>query len=362
MTADSKTTLAADSSVRYPVQDLEEFSTALLVHAGVDPEKASAMTARMLDGDLLGHRTHGLWFLSAYLERLAGGHIRGRGDIEVVLDEPTAVAWRGNRLAGAWVMEKATELALDRIQRHAVVTVTISDCSHIGCLQSYLLPFTERGLLVIVNATNPGVISMAPPGGTRGVITTNPMAMGIPSRRGPILIDQSTTVASNALFQSYAARGERLPGEWLIDAAGHPTDDPSVLSEDPAGTIQPLGQSDFGYKGFGFGLMCEALSLALPGCGRSSRPDRFGQGVFLQVLDPAKFSGEGVFLDEFDYLIDEIHSDPGSRGTPPRLPGERALALRKDQLENGIVLPQEVLDRVRPWSAEAGVPLPRTAH
>ena len=351
-------TLTADDTVRYAAEDLDKFTISLLQNAGVDPQKAAAMSARMIDGDLLGHRTHGLWFLSTYLERIAGGHIKGVGDIDIVLNEPTAVAWKGNRLPGAWVMERATSLALKRMNDHALVTVTISNCSHIGCLQSYLLPFTERGLLVILNATNPGVVSVAPPGGSRAVITTNPMAMGIPSRGSPILIDQSTSVASNALFQSYAARGERLPGDWLIDANGHPSNDPAILSSEPAGTIQPLGQTDFGYKGFGFGLMCEALSLALPGYGRRDSPDRYGQGVFLQVIDPVRFSGEGFFLDEIDHLISMVHSDPGVNGSRPRLPGERALTLRDEQLENGVRLPQEVLERLEPWSAQAAIPLP----
>ena len=358
MTTASKTTLTADSSLRYAVDDLAEFATVLLENAGVDREKARPMTARMLDGDLLGHRTHGLWFLSAYLERLRGEHIKGTGELGIVLDEPTAVAWQGNRLPGAWVMEKATALILQRIRDHAIVTVTIADCSHIGCLQSYLLPFTEQGLLVVLNATNPGVASVAAPGGSRPVITSNPMAMGIPSHGQPILIDQSTSVASNALFQSFASRGERLPGQWVIDADGVPSDDPRVLSGDPPGTIQPLGQSDFGYKGFGFGLMCEALSLALPGYGRRRQPDRFGQGVFLQVIDPARFSEESAFLDEMDYLIESVRSDSGAGGSVPRLPGQRALALRSEQLEHGIVLPQEVLDRIAPWAEEAGIKMP----
>ncbi|GER23297.1 lactate dehydrogenase [Zafaria cholistanensis] len=352
-------TSPVDTLPRYSIDSLSGFSTRLLEHAGVDTDKAVTMTARMIDGDLLGHRTHGLAFLGTYLERLAGGHISGSGQIEVIHDEPGAAAWRAHRLPGAWAMEQATSLALERIRTQAVFTITIANCSHIGCLQSYLLPFTEQGLLVLLMATNPGVASVAAPGGTRGVITTNPIAMGIPTRGNPILIDQSTSVGSNALFESYAARGERLPGPWVLDADGEPTDDASVLNGTPAGTIQPLGQTDFGYKGFGFGLMCEALALALPGYGRRSQPNRFGQGVFLQVIDPKRFSGSDDFLDEVDYLVSAVHSDPGAPGKKTRLPGERALATRASQLQHGVSLHPEVLSRLEPWSERANVPLPR---
>ncbi|GAA3357595.1 Ldh family oxidoreductase [Saccharopolyspora gregorii] len=345
--------------MRYPHADLTEFTTALLRHVGADAAQAAAMTERLLDADLLGHRTHGLWFLSNYLERISGGHIRTSGEIEVVHREPGAAAWRAHRLPGAWVLGEATALLLDDVRERATSTITIADCSHIGCLQSYLPPFTERGLLVQLTATNPGVASVAAPGGTNPVITTNPIAMGIPTRGAALLIDQCTSVGSNALFDDYAARGERLPGEWLLDAAGVPTDDPAVLTGEPKGTIQSLGQAEFGYKGFGFGLMSEALSLALTGYGRRSRPNRFGQGVFLQVIDPAKFAGSTEFLDEVDHLVSTVRADPGRDGRPPRLPGERALASRADQLRDGVELHPDALTRLAPWARRAGVPLPR---
>ncbi|MBK1787453.1 Ldh family oxidoreductase [Prauserella cavernicola] len=240
----------------------------------------------------------------------------------------------------------------------ALIIATIANCSHIGCLQSYLLPFTERGLLVTLTATNPGVASVAAPGGTRPVITTNPIAMGIPTRTDPILIDQCTSVGSNALFDSYAARGERLPGQWLLDAGGRPTDDPTVLTSTPPGSIQPLGQSEFGYKGFGFGLMSEALSLALPGYGRRAQPDRHGQGVFLQILDPARFAGADEFLDEVDHLVESIRADPGAPDRTIRLPGERALASRADQLEHGVTLHADTLGLLEPWARQAHVAMP----
>ncbi|MBK1787359.1 Ldh family oxidoreductase [Prauserella cavernicola] len=350
---------APGTSERYDAEELRAYARRTLERVGIDAELASPMADRLLDGDLLGHRSHGLWFLSTYLRRISDGHIRGSGEIEVVHASAASASWRAHRLPGAWVMDEATRLILKQITSEPVVTVTIADCSHIGCLQSFLLPFTDRGLLAILTATNPGVASVAAPGGSRPVITTNPIAMGIPTRSEPILVDQCTSVASNALFESYAERGERLPGQWLLDATGRPTDDPQVLRQDPPGTIQSLGQADFGYKGFGFGLMSEALSLALPGYGRRDNPDRHGQGVFLQVIDPGRFAGTDDYFDELDHLVGSIRADPGVGGEGVRLPGERALRSRAEQLADGIALHPDTPGRLRPWSDELGVPFPR---
>ena len=131
-------------------------------------------------------------------------------------------------------------------------------------------------------------------------------------------------------------------------------DDPTVLAADPPGTIQSLGQTDFGYKGFGFGLISEVLALAVPGYGRRTRPNRFGQGVFLQVIDPARFAGSEDYLDEVDHLVASVRADPG----PVRLPGERALRSRAEQLAAGVTLHPDTPARLARWSAELGVRFP----
>ena len=52
-------------------------------------------------------------------------------------------------------------------------------------------------------------------------------------------------------MQEYRARGEALPGQYLLDADGRPTDDPHALSGDRPGSILPLGGVDLGHKAFG---------------------------------------------------------------------------------------------------------------
>lgn len=344
---------------RFTLQGLETFARRLLERAGVPEDRAAPMAQRMLDADLLGHRTHGLWFMSAYLERITAGHIRPQADIKVIRDQPSAFAWNAQRAPGAWVMERATAELVERVEQHGVVSATIADCSHIGCLQAYLLPLVSLDLLVTLNATNPGIRSVAPFGGRDPVLTTNPVAWGIPTRGAPILIDQCTSVASNTFFKAFAAKGQTLPEAWLLDNDGQPSNDPNVLQSDPPGSILPLGGLEHGYKGFGLGLMVEAFSLALGGGGRRHDPDMYGQGVFIQVIDPNRFAGRDAFLDEMDNLVMSCRA---SRLRPDasaiRLPGERALAAREEQLAHGVVLSHEVLSRLVPWAERLKVTMP----
>lgn len=347
------------ASPRFAAGALRTTVAELAVRAGLAPDMARAMALRVVDADLLGQRTHGLLFFPAYLDRLGKGAIAKSGEYDVVSDTGPVFAWRANRLAGAWMMERATEALIERAAKFGVVSATIAACSHIGCLQAYLLPFTARGLVVTIAATNPGFRTVAPFGGIDPVLTSNPIAYGLPTSGDPILIDYSTSLASNAFFNGFAARGETLPGRWLLDSAGHPTDDPAAINAKPPATILPLGGLEFGYKGFGAGLFVEAVSLGLSGYGRAEPHDLFGQSVFIQVMDPAVFAGRERFLKEMDNLVAECKASrprPGTNGV--RLPGERALASMADQLANGVTIGTDALAKVRPWADQLGVALP----
>ena len=350
---------ASNEGTLYSHTNLTTFAALALQRCGMRAEHAEQVAARLVDAELLGHRSHGLWLLATYLERLQAGQIAREGGIRVISDTDSAFSWHANRLPGAWVMHRAIGEIIERADSRAVVVATIAECSHIGCLQSYLLPLVERNLFVTLSATNAGVASVAPFGGIDPVLTTNPIAYGIPTRGDPILIDQCTSLGSNSFFTAYAQRGESLPDAWLLDANGNPTDDPNVLTQKPPGTVLPLGGLEFGYKGFGLGLAVEALTLALPGSGRRTKPDKFGQGVFLQVLNPRLLGGLDAFLDETTHLADACHASRVRTGSPPvRLPGERALALRRKQMSAGISLADDVLVRMRVWADKLDLTMP----
>ncbi|WP_110949288.1 Ldh family oxidoreductase [Pseudomonas bohemica] len=344
---------------RFDPHALEGFACKLLERGGVPKERAIPMAQRMLDADLFGYSTHGLAYMSAYLERIEAGHIRPRAELSVLHDQPNAFSWHAQRAPGAWVMGLAMKELLKRVADQGVVSATIADCSHIGCLQAYLLPLVQKNLLVTLNATNPGIRSVAPFGGRDPVLTTNPVAWGIPTRGTPILIDQCTSVATNTFFRDFATQGRELPAAWLLDSEGEPTLDPAVLQRTPPGSILPLGGLDQGYKGFGLGLMVEAFSLALGGSGRRQSPDMYGQGVFIQVIDPDSFAGRELFLDEMEYLVASCRqSRPRAGSAGVRLPGERAMANRERQLSEGISLSDEIISRLRPWAERFEVAFP----
>ncbi|MBK8503222.1 MAG: Ldh family oxidoreductase [Saprospiraceae bacterium] len=106
----------------------------------------------------------------------------------------------------------------------------------------------------------------------------------------------------------------------------------------------PVGGLTLGFKGFGYGLLMEALTSGLGGAGRRNPAGRWSASVFLQLIDPDKFGGKASFLSEMQHLVDNCHaSKVHPNFVSVRLPGERALALKRQQLKDGILLHPEVV-------------------
>jgi len=99
----------ASTATRYDAKALREFAQALLDRAGVRVDIARDVAAVLLDGDLLGHTTHGLALLGLYLEELEHDRMAKHGAPEVLNRRAAAELWDGRRLPGPWLTLRALE-------------------------------------------------------------------------------------------------------------------------------------------------------------------------------------------------------------------------------------------------------------
>lgn len=335
-----------DRPARFSADALRALATELLVRAGLATEQASCVASILVEGDLLGHSTHGLQLLTSYVRDAEAGRMATGREPTVISDRDSALTWDGHFLPGPWLVTKAIDAAFERLQRHPVVTVVIRRSHHIGCLAAYLSRATDRGCVMLLSCSDPSVASVAPFGAVAGRYTPNPIAAGFPTDGDPVLLDVSMSTTTNGLVARLQRTGAevRLPGLWLVDNAGGASDDPAVMLAQPPGAILPLGGIDLGHKGFALGLLVEALTSALAGHGRADGETRWGATVFLQLIDPAGFAGLDAFRRETGWLAATCRQAPVAAGAAPvRLPGERALALRREQLEEGVALHPETV-------------------
>jgi L-lactate dehydrogenase len=344
---------------RHPVSDLTVFAAALLARAGLEDEKARVVAEVLVEGDLLGHNTHGLALLPGYLADIEKGAMTRSGEPRGIADFPAAVTWDGNKLPGPWLVRRAIDLAMERAKHNGTCTVSIRRSHHIACLASYLQRVTDQGLMVILTCSDPAAKGVAPHGGRRDVMTPNPLAAAWPTDGAPVMLDVSMGITTNGMTKRLAAEGRKFPGQWLVDGAGEPTNDPAAAFANPPGAILPLGGADHGHKGYALGLLVEALTSGLGGFGRADTPAGWMANVFLQVLNPAMFGRREDFVRETSFLAAVCRATPPRPGFDRvRLPGESALARRAEQLTRGVELYPSILPALAPWAQKLGVSLP----
>lgn len=343
---------------RYPADALRAYAFALLTRAGLAEERARVVAEILVEGDLLGHDTHGLALLAPYLGEIERGAMASRGDLVVVNERPAALLWDGCRLPGPWLTQHAVDTAIERARIYGTATVVIRRSHHIACLAAYLRRATEQGFVLLLACSDPNAASVAPFGGTRAVFTPDPLAIGFPTAGDPVLVDVSASITTNGMSARLHKQGRRFAHDWLLDAGGQATDDPAVLFTDPPGTILPLGGLDAGHKGYGLALLVEALTGGLAGFGRADPKQGWGATVFVQALDPDAFGGREAFVQQAEFIAAQCRGNPPRPGVDAvRLPGERALARRREQLARGVQLHESILPALEPWAQKFGVAL-----
>ena len=100
----------------------------------------------------------------------------------------------------------------------------------------------------------PSYATVAPTGGNRPLLGTNPLAFGWPRPgRTPYVFDFATSVAARGEIELHRRAGRPLPEGWAIDADGRPTTSPAAAL---SGAMLPFG----GHKGSAIGTMIELLA------------------------------------------------------------------------------------------------------
>lgn len=344
---------------RFAATALTDWAAALLQALAMPADKARAVAEILVEGDLLGHDTHGLQLLATYLAEVDAGSMATDGEPAVLSDRPAVQAWDGRRLPGPWLVQRAIAWAGGRARQFGTGTVNIRRSHHIAALAPYARRVAEDGLVLLLATSSPAAGSVAPFGGTRGVFSPSPIGAGIPTRGDPVLVDVSTSITTNGLCGLLARQGARLPGAWVQDEQGRATDDPAVVQPPRQGSLLPLGGTDSGHKGTSLAWVVEALTGGLAGHGRDDPGPRWGGSIFVQVLDPAAFNGGAAFASAMDVVAQaSLNNPPADPERPVRLPGQRGLALRAQRLQQGLALKPGVRAALEPWCRRLGVPEP----
>ncbi len=340
---------------------LQELATTLLVAGGAAADEASLVAASLVESNLCGHESHGVVRVAEYVDLLGQGELVSGARLSTLNETPAVFHADAGKGFGQVQMRTLCDVLADKARSVGTATGTLRNSGHVGRLGEWVERLAAAGLASLLTVNDDGVLKcVAPPGGTAPRISTNPIAIAIPTSGDPLVLDLSTSVVANGKIRVAELAGEPCPPGWLLDAAGEPTTDPGVRRAEPPGSILPVGGSDHGYKGFGLGLLLDLLVGGLSGgCCPPAPPDAPGtNNVLMTVWDPAQFGGTDHFLAQAGGLLEFVRSTPlRDPDSPIRLPGDRSGQLRAERREHGIPLDQGTWRALTELARRLDVPL-----
>jgi L-2-hydroxycarboxylate dehydrogenase (NAD+) len=297
---------------------------------GYDEREVSIIADHVIDAALCGYEYSGLAKILNIPE-----HRRfkaPRYPMKVLRETEVSTLYDGGNNVGMLVMYHAARAAIDKAVAQGVAIVGATN-SWMSGRSAYYCEMIARAELVGIH-TAASARSVAPLGGTRPTLGTNPIAFGMPSTHGPVVFDMGTSSFMGTDLAYRERIGRLLPEGVAVDAEGRPTRDPAMAR---LGALLPFG----GYKGFGLAFIIQALGVL---AGSALDPGK-DDGYLFIVFKPDLLVSLDDFKRELNELIERIKATPRAPGVDEiRIPGERAFRTREQALSRGIEIDLAVYD------------------
>jgi LDH2 family malate/lactate/ureidoglycolate dehydrogenase len=340
-----------------PHEALREISRAIFSATGIPPEDARIVSDHLVNSNLAGHDSHGVWFVPSYARGMQRGYRRWE-EHEILREGPSFVLTDGHGANGIVAVTKALDRAVEKARGATIGMVGLRNVTHIGRLGDYPPRIAEQGMIGMV-LLNGGGLFLAPHGSAQRRLRPEPIAFAVPRREGPpFMLDLTLSVVAGGKCEQRIVRGQPLPEGWLIDREGRPVTDARAY-HDPAVGMLPLGGLASGHKGYGLAMMVEMIvgPLTLAGCTRGASDG--GNGVMIVAIDITAFTDLETYRDEVEGLAAWVTSAQPLPGVDRvRAPGDLEVETRTRRLRDGIDVPDPTWEQILAVAAELGVAVP----
>jgi len=343
------------AALRVDAVRLTEFAAAVYAGAGMPEADARLVADTLVQADLWGHQSHGVLRLGWYLDRVRNKVMNPVTRPEIAVDAGAAAVIDGHDGVGHVLTVLATREAVKRAKAHGIGVVGVRNSNHFGTCMYYTLMGAREGCVMLL--TSNGGPAMAPWGGRKKIIGTNPWSVAAPAgRRAPFVVDMANTGVARGKI--YLARNKRLPIPlgWAINSAGEPTTDPQEAID---GIILPMAE----HKGYAIAAMVDVLSGVLTGSGFLSAvhspyktAEKSNCGHLMIAMNIAAFQPLAKFNERMEQFIAEIKSVPLAKGHDEVFyPGEIEASNDARNRKDGLLFPDDTLADLRRIATETGL-------
>ena len=316
-----------------------ELAVNTLQKNGALKENALPLALGIIDAENQGIKSHGFHYLPIYCLHLKCEKVKGSASPK--LNAISNVAFKVNADNG--FAHRAISLGMEKLipsaKENGISSLAITNSYNCGVL-GYHTKNIAKEKLIAIGCTN-APASIAPLGGIKPVVGTNPISMAIYNKGDvKIIIDQSASVVAKSEISVRAKSGEKIPEGWAFGPDGKTTTDASVALK---GTMAPAG----GYKGFGMGLFVEIMAACLTGSNLGIEASSFandkgdppGTGQFFIAINPEKFSDN--FEKKIEKVVQSIKSQENAR-----VPGSKRIKNYKININNEVNINDELYNKI----------------
>lgn len=335
--------------VMISVEAVFEMAMQVLLNTALSPEQAEPVARVITAAERDECYSHGLYRLPGCVETVKSGKFVPDA-VPTIVETSAAVVHAD---AGFGYSLLAFDRALSIVERKAksvgVCVLAINNCFHFSALWPEIEAITERGLAAV--AMTPSHSWVAPAGGTRPVLGTNPIAFGWPrGNQKPYVFDFATSMIARGDIALHKLAGKPIPAGWGLDSEGNPTTDAAAAL---SGAMLTFG----GHKGSALSTMIELLAGPLIGDMTSMESMEFDgkakaapcHGELIIVFDPGLLGGGNAAANNTS--AEALFSAFIEQGA--RLPSQRRYEARERSMKSGVRVPMDLYNQIQTLAKNA---------
>lgn len=337
----------------YSVDELKNKTVLLLEKYGLDKKQAVSVADCFVTADACGVKTHGLAVLPSHINKLKNSAYNLSPSLEAEKSTNAFALIDADNSIGPYSASYCMNYAIKKAKAEGIFTVFSKHCNTYGPAFYYTYLAVKQGLIGITFSNSP--VAMAAWGGSKKLLGTNPLAVGIPGKNeGPILYDIATSKVAKSKINKARLENKKIPADWALDENANPTTDPLEAIK---GFVLPMAE----HKGYGLALVLDMLSGMISGSGYSTGVNKFysennqcmNVGQTFIAIDP-KIVMDDDFYNCTDDYIQKIHSNHSVGDNRVVFPGEHKLDNLNHSLQYGISYEVNVEESLEALFAEIG--------
>jgi LDH2 family malate/lactate/ureidoglycolate dehydrogenase len=323
--------------IRLSVAEARALGERALAGIGYDAEEARIIADHVIDAALCGYEYSGLAKLLNIPEHPRFKQPRRK--MTVLRETDVSMVFDGGNEVGMLAIYRATEAAIAKAAARGFALVAVTNSWVSGRSAYYVERIAKADLIGIHTASATRFV--APHGGTKPMLGTNPIAFGLPTSRGPVVFDMGTSAFMMTELMLRQRLGQTLPEGVALGPDGEPTRDPAAAR---LGALLPFG----GHKGFGLGFIVQAFGV-LAGSALDLDGDN---GYLFIVFKPDLLQPLDAFKRDMTALIDRVKATPRQAGVDEILiPSERSFRSRERLLREGLEIDGAVYEALQKLGA-----------